>query len=505
MHAGPGMGYRGMMHGPAPVPASPAELPATTTPADLADAVRALRRGTALVVGDAMLDRYVFGRVARVSPEAPVPVLTVEREVALPGGAGNVVRNLTALGSAVAFVSVVGDDQAGSELTGLVGGQPNVEPWLLVQGGRATTTKTRFLAAGQQLLRTDHEQTAPIHPRLADRLVRIASDTVATTAVMVLSDYRKGVLAGEDTPQRLIAAAHAAGRRVVVDQKGGDQAARYAGADLLVTDAAELAEAAGHSVRSEAEVEAAARQLRAAHGFSAVLILRGEAGVTLVHGAETAPALHVPSDAVEVIDQAGAADAVVAVAAAGLASGLSLPVIARLGALAAGIVMGKTGIAVVREDEFLEVLQPGRLAVRKIASRPQAVERVERWRRSGCRVGLLVAAAGVGRASLSAYAPLLEQAAAWCERLVVLLPEAEAGSGAAEALAEWGAPRVDLITRYMAEAGPLELIRLLRPDVLVQDPDRAPETVAGGEVVQEWGGQVRRAVQPEAAASIVAA
>src|SRR3954453_5757364 len=152
------------MHGPAPAPrpGPPGPLPAV-----LLDAIRLLKRGTVLVVGDAMLDRYVYGPVERVSPEAPVPVLTVEREVALPGGAGNVVRNLTALGAAVAFVSVVGDDQAGSDLTGLIGGQPGVEPWLLVQGGRTTTMKTRFLSGGQHLLRTDREQSAPIHPRLA--------------------------------------------------------------------------------------------------------------------------------------------------------------------------------------------------------------------------------------------------------------------------------------------------------------------------------------------------
>src|SRR5512147_308623 len=159
------------MQGPAPADHPMPEIPV----ADLSEAVRQLRRASVLVVGDAMLDRYVYGKVQRVSPEAPVPVLTVERELAMPGGAGNVVRNLTALGAAVAFVSVVGDDQAGSDLTGLIGGQPGIEPWLLVQGGRATTTKTRFLAAGQQLLRADREQTEPVHPRLADRLVRIAS------------------------------------------------------------------------------------------------------------------------------------------------------------------------------------------------------------------------------------------------------------------------------------------------------------------------------------------
>jgi D-beta-D-heptose 7-phosphate kinase/D-beta-D-heptose 1-phosphate adenosyltransferase len=145
----------------------------------LAEAVRLLGRTSVLVVGDVMLDRYVYGRVDRISPEAPVPILTIERELAMPGGAGNVVRNLTALGAAVAFISVVGDDQAGSDLTGLVGGQPNVEPWLLVQGGRTTTMKARYLATGQQLFRADREETSAIHPLLLTQRGRIIRATVA--------------------------------------------------------------------------------------------------------------------------------------------------------------------------------------------------------------------------------------------------------------------------------------------------------------------------------------
>ncbi|ODU55799.1 MAG: hypothetical protein ABS99_06865 [Acetobacteraceae bacterium SCN 69-10] len=187
-------------------------------PPTIEDAVRLLAHARVLVVGDAMLDRYVFGKVGRISPEAPVPVLMVEKELSEPGGAGNVVHNLCALGAAVAFVSVVGDDQAGAELTGLIGTQAGVEPWLLVQGGRITTTKTRFVAegsrrGGQHLLRADHEDARPIHPKLAERLLRIAGDAMAATSLAVLSDYRKGALAG-DMPALLIARAHAAGRRI---------------------------------------------------------------------------------------------------------------------------------------------------------------------------------------------------------------------------------------------------------------------------------------------------
>ena len=476
MRAEPPLRYRDTMHGPAPPNTPPTGTPDATPSAGLAEAVRQLRRGAVLVVGDAMLDRYVYGRVSRVSPEAPVPVLAVEREVALPGGAGNVVRNLTALGAAVAFVSVVGDDQAGSDLTGLIGGQPGVEPWLLVQGGRATTTKTRFVAAGQHMLRADHEQLSPIQPRLADRLVRIAADAVAATAVMVLSDYSKGTLAG-DVPARLIAAARNAGRKVVVAPRGAAPA-RYAGADLILPGTAELAQATGMPTGTEAEAAAAAEALRTAHDFGAVMALRGEAGVCLVE--EGGAVHHWPTDAVEMVDWAGAGDAVLAVAACGLGAGLPLSTVARLGALAAGIAMGKSGIGVVREDEFLEALVPGRLAARKLASRVQAAERVERWRRDGYRVGFLTGA------TAAAYANLLDEPRSWCDRLVVGIAD---GAPTAEAFAALGA--VDLVVRYGADSV-LDLIRLLRPDVLVQDPAGAPDTVAGGEMLQEWGGTVRK-------------
>ncbi len=183
----------------------------------LAATVRRLSRASVLVVGDAMLDRYIYGEVERVSPEAPVPVLVIQRELAMPGGAGNVVRNLGALGAAVAFVSVVGDDQAGSDLTGLIGGQPGVEPWLLVQGGRATTVKSRMVAQGQQLLRVDREETTPIHPKLGERMLRIARDAMAATSLTVLSDYRKGVMTG-DVPGRLVAAVRRPWRRCPSEQ-----------------------------------------------------------------------------------------------------------------------------------------------------------------------------------------------------------------------------------------------------------------------------------------------
>jgi D-beta-D-heptose 7-phosphate kinase/D-beta-D-heptose 1-phosphate adenosyltransferase len=424
-----------------------------------------------------------------------VPVLAVEREVAMPGGAGNVVRNLTALGAAVAFVSVVGDDQAGSDLTGLIGGQPNVEPWLLVQGGRATTTKTRFIAAGQQMLRADHEQSTPIHPRLAERMVRIAADAVAATSVMVISDYQKGVLAG-DTCQRLIAAARAAGRRIVVDPKGSDYG-RYAGADLITPNRSELAQATGLPVGTEEEIVAAAAALRAAHGFGAVLVTRSEDGMTL---ADADGVRHFPAEAAEVHDVSGAGDTVVAVVAAGLAAGLAAPLAARLANIAAGIVVGKVGTAVAREGDLLEALTPERGALRKVMGRAAAIEQTERWRRRGWRIGFTN---GCFDLLHPGHVHLLEQARSLCDRLVVglnadasvrrLKGETRPIQGeAARAAVLASLSSVDLVTVF-EEDTPLELIRLMRPDVLVKGADYRVDEVVGGELVQEWGGVVKLA------------
>lgn len=339
------------MDEPAPRAATAPADDARLTPAEM---VQRLSRANVLVVGDAMLDRYIHGHVERLSPEAPVPVLTIAREVALPGGAANVVRNLTALGAACAFVSVVGDDQTGSDLTGLIGGQPGIEPWLLVQGGRTTTRKTRFLADGQHLLRADREQTDPIEARLGERLLRIARDAMAATSLMVLSDYGKGVLSG-DLAAALVRIAGELGRKVVVDPASGD-CARFAGADVILPTAGELALATGLPTARDDEVDAAAAVLMARYRFGAVMVLRGAAGIS-VFGA--GPALHMALPRDQKLDLFGVTDAALATLAAGLAVAMPLSCAARLAGAAAGIVATRPGTVVARPADLQAVLSEG--------------------------------------------------------------------------------------------------------------------------------------------------
>jgi D-beta-D-heptose 7-phosphate kinase / D-beta-D-heptose 1-phosphate adenosyltransferase len=479
-------------------PVSPASPPLTPpSDADLGAAIRRLSHASVLVVGDGMLDRYIYGDVERLSPEAPVPVLTVHRELALPGGAGNVVRNLGALGCAVAFISVVGDDQAGADLTGLIGGQPGVEPWLLVQGSRITTLKTRFVAQGQpiqgyQLLRADREDTRPIHPKLVERLLRIAREAMAATSLTVLSDYRKGALAG-DTPALLIAHAAEIGRRVVADVHGPEYG-RYAGADVILAAARDLSRATGLSVEGDDAVAAAAASLRVQHRFGAVLVTRAEDGMTLVDGDG---AMHFPVEAAEVFDISGTGDTAMATLAAGLAVGLDLRVATRLANVAAGVVVGKIGTAVARPSDLLAAIAPQSRALCKIVTAEAAADRAERWRRAGARIGFTHGGFDPLRPG---HVHMLEQARGACDRLVVAVdsdvclrnrkgPTRPLQPELVRAARLATLPRVDLVV-VQDDDSAAALLRALRPDLLVKGAD--PNGTIGEDAVllEEWGGQV---------------
>jgi D-beta-D-heptose 7-phosphate kinase / D-beta-D-heptose 1-phosphate adenosyltransferase len=467
-------------------------MTASETTTDLGAYVKRFSRASVLVVGDAMLDRYVYGEVTRVSPEAPVPILTVTREVAMPGGAGNVVRNLIALGAAAAFVSVVGDDQAGSDLTGLIGGQERVEPWLLVQGGRTTTLKTRYIAQAQHLIRADREETIALPEKLAERLIRIALDAMAATSVTILSDYRKGVLS-TDVAEQLIAGAKQLGRMVIVDPKGRDYT-RYKGADVVTPNRKELAEATGLSVDTEAGVVAAAQVLLQRYEFGAVLVTRSEDGMSVITPDEVR---HYPGEAKDVFDVSGAGDTVVATLAAALAADVPLFEAARLANIAGGIVVGKVGTAVARPADILAAIAPATGALRKVVTAAAAAEAAERWRMRGYKVGFTN---GCFDLLHPGHVHLLEQCRALCDRLIVGInadasvkrlkgPTRPAQNEAARAAVLASLASVDLVCLF-EEDTPMEILKLIKPDLLIKGADYTRETVVGAAEVESWGGTV---------------
>jgi D-beta-D-heptose 7-phosphate kinase/D-beta-D-heptose 1-phosphate adenosyltransferase len=440
-----------------------------------------------------MLDHYVYGQVERVSPEAPIPILRVERETRTPGGAGNVLRNLQALGAQTCFVSVIGNDPAGRELNRLIAEPGNVEAHMLVETGRVTTLKTRYIAANQQMLRADRESVAPLGPYVRADFLRLIEHAIGEHDVIIISDYAKGVI-GEGIAATIIAAARAAGKPVVVDPKGTDYSA-YRGASVLKPNRRELALATRMPVGTQAEIVAAARALIAQGNFGAVLVSLGEDGMILVGAAGTVHPL--AAAAREVFDVSGAGDTVIATLAAGLAGGLSLIEAARLANLAAGIVVGKIGTAVTHASELREALADAEHGHNKTRPLDLALEQVERWRARRLTVGFTNGCFDILHPG---HVALLAQARAACDRLIVGLnsdasiarlkgPDRPVQDEAARAAVLASNTSVDLVVVF-AEDTPLTLIEAIRPDILVKGADYRVEEVVGAEFVQSYGGQV---------------
>ncbi|MBV9522265.1 MAG: D-glycero-beta-D-manno-heptose-7-phosphate kinase [Alphaproteobacteria bacterium] len=447
-----------------------------------------------LCVGDVMLDHYVYGQVDRVSPEAPIPVLRVERETRSLGGAGNVLRNLQALGARGCLLSVLGNDAAGGEVSRLVAELGETESHLLVETGRQTTVKTRYIGANQQMLRADRESAAPLGAHVRADLARLVEHALAEHAILVLSDYAKGVL-GDGVAAALIAAARRAGKPVIVDPKG-TLYAPYSGASLLKPNRRELALATGLPVGTEDEIIAAARGLIASGGLDAVLVSLSQDGMILI---EAKGGVHrLEAAAREVFDVSGAGDTVVATLAAALAAGMSRYEAAHLANVAAGIVVAKVGTAVAHGAEIAAMLAHGAETLDgKIQPLVFALERIERWRRRGLKIGFTN---GCFDLLHPGHVSLIEQSRGACDRLIVGLNSDESvrrlkGDGrpvqneAARAQVLASLASVDLVVTF-AEDTPAEIIAAVRPDILVKGADYRLEEVVGAELVQSWGGKV---------------
>lgn len=451
-----------------------------------------------VVLGDLMLDRYVWGRVDRISPEAPIPVLKVTGERDLrPGGAANVAVNLRALGAEVALVGTVGADAAGRELVRLARRAGVRTAGLLVDRAKPTPVKTRMIAHHQQILRIDEEETAPIAPRLAARLRAAARREIARADLVLISDYGKGTL-----PAALLAAvftaARARGLPALADPKGSDYA-RYRGATALTPNLVEAAHASRVEIHDAAGLRRAARRLLAGVRLDFLVITRGEQGMTLFDaaGGET----HVPARARAVYDVTGAGDTALAMLGLALAAGAPRDEALHLANLAAGIVVGKLGTATVTRAELLAHLAAEHHGTSpKVLPAAQLAQALAARRRRGERI---VFTNGCFDLLHAGHVQSLRFARSHGDALVVgintdrsvrrlkgegrpLLPERERAQVLA-ALAD-----VDYVTLF-DEDTPERLIRRVRPDVLVKGRDWAGKGVVGQAFVKSYGGRVELA------------
>lgn len=448
-------------------------------------------------VGDLMVDRFVYGEVSRVSPEAPIPVLARSREMVMLGGAGNVARNVAALGGAVALVGVVGGDAEGHEASALVGRETAVEGYLITDTSRPTTLKTRFVSSGQQLLRVDLEESRPVAAEVEQRLVRTIRDAVDGSGVILISDYGKGVVTDAVIAACLQAAAE--GGKVVVDSKARSFA-RYGAVDLIKPNAAELAHATGLPTETDAEVEAALAHALSVWEAKAILVTRAAKGISLAVRGQ--PVRHFPTAPREVFDASGAGDTTLAALGLALAADGPMDEAIAFAQLASGVAVGKAGTSTVSPGELVEAAISAHMAPAeaKVATLQRMADEVARWRARGLRVGFTNGCFDILHKGHVAY---LTQAKAWCDRLIVGLNSDESvrqlkGEGRpvndleSRALVLAGLGSVDLVVPF-DEPTPLTLIEAARPEVLIKGADYAEEEVVGAREVKAWGGEVRLA------------
>ena len=448
---------------------------------------------TIVVIGDVMLDQYFWGDVDRISPEAPVPVIKVNKKTMSLGGAGNVAMNLKEVNCGHRLIGLRGLDDSGEHLAALLEKEAIMHSLATIQT-HPTTTKTRIIGQGQQLIRLDEERSQSIDEQAVDTLLTILDDCLDKTSGVIISDYGKGIFKS-DAAQRIIHRCRSMNIPVFVDPKGHDWE-KYKGATCITPNTAEFNLVAPFDEYDESALEQQAEKTIEQLNLQYILMTRGARGMSLFSANQ--PAVHISTEAQEVFDVSGAGDTVIATLTAAFCSGMEMQGAASLANTAAGIVVGKIGTKPVMNTELKQALSNRTLiGSTKCVDLGQAVAMVKDWRRDGQR---MVFTNGCFDILHVGHIQLLHAAAAQGDRLIVglnsdssvknlkgqsrpVVPEMERAALLSSIRG------VDLVVMF-GEETPLELIRQLTPEVLVKGGDYIPETVVGHEVVEQSGGRV---------------
>ena len=448
-----------------------------------------------LCLGDIMLDRFAYCGIERISPEAPVPVLLLDRVESMLGGAGNVARNIAALGGNAVLMGLVGSDAAGVEVRAALAATPRLTDAHIPSPSRQTTCKTRYLAAHQQIVRVDEEHIHELEADEEQRLIAAIDQALPEVGAVILSDYGKGVL-GPGIVAFAIDQALARGIPVFVDPKS-DDFRQYRGATCITPNQAELARAARLKTGTEKEIIAAAKRVLKEAKAAAILATRSDKGMVLVE-ASGEIAIE-PARTREVFDVSGAGDTVIAVLALAYASGRTLPEAMRLANTAAGIAVSKLGTATVELDELmLELARDEHASPHgKLYDFGEAETLVRQWKGRGLSVGFTNGCFDILHPG---HVALLAAAKAQCDRLIVALnsdastrrlkgPDRPVNSLPNRAAVIAALESVDAVTSFDKDT-PLDLIVRLQPDVLIKGADYTFETTVGAAEVTAAGGRV---------------
>src|SRR6266481_6366291 len=458
----------------------------------------AIVRQTVLCVGDLMLDEFSYGEVSRISPEAPAPVIAVQRSETNIGGAGNVARNIAALGARCIFVGLVGEDEAGARLKAQLSQEGLIESVLVCDSERPTTRKVRFVSEhfSTHMLRADWELASPASASIEQKLIDAILPLLARADIVLLSDYAKGALTAR-VIRHVIDAARKLGKRVIVDPKSANFAI-YRGATLLTPNRKEFAEATRSRADSTESIADAAQDAIQLADCDAMLVTQSEQGMTLVP--RSGEAIHVPAHPVRVRDVSGAGDTVAAVLAVALAAGADWEIALRMANAAGAVSVSKKGTAIVTSAELRRKILPHAFLAAEekiIAAGGDLDVHLLDWRKQGLRVGFTNGCFDILHPG---HVKVLTVARGACDCLIVGLNSDASvrrlkGEGRpvqderarSEVLAALEA--VDLVVVFTQDT-PIELITKIKPSVLVKGGDYTRDQVVGHEVVEAYGGEV---------------
>ena len=459
---------------------------------------QAIVRQTVLCIGDLMLDEFVYGEVSRISPEAPAPVIAVQRSETNIGGAGNAARNIASLGARCIFVGLIGDDEAGTKLKAQLSLEDRIECVLVCDSSRPTTRKVRFVSEhfSTHMLRADWELALPASADVEQKLIDAILTLLPRADIVLLSDYAKGVLTAR-VIRNVIDAARKLGKRVIVDPKSPNFAI-YRGATLLTPNRKEFAAATRSRADTEKSIADVAQEAMTLADCEAILVKQGEYGMTLVP--RTGESIHVPAHPVKVRDVSGAGDTVAAALSVALAAGADWETALRVANAAASVAVSKKGTAIVTSAELRRTILPHAYlaAEEKIIAPSELDAYLLDWRKQGLRIGFTNGCFDILHPG---HVRVLTAAArAECDHLIVGLNSDESvrrlkGEGRpvqnqdarAHMLAALEA--VDFVVVF-DEDTPINLINQIRPNVLVKGGDYTREQVVGHEIVEAGGGKV---------------
>jgi D-beta-D-heptose 7-phosphate kinase/D-beta-D-heptose 1-phosphate adenosyltransferase len=446
-----------------------------------------------IVLGDIILDRYFWGDVHRISPEGPVPVVKIAKKTMSPGGAGNVAMNLKGLGCHQVLLGLAGDDANGKCL-GQILAQEGIQHDLVTIPQHLTTTKTRIVGQGQQVVRLDEEKRPVVNSDTREALFSLFDKALAGATGVILSDYGKGIMTTE-IAGHVIEKCRAKKIPLFIDPKGTDWE-RYQGAFCITPNQAEFRLIEPFVGEEEDLLDEKAIKVLARYDLEYLLLTRGAKGMTLYRRQQ--PPVHIQAQAREVFDVSGAGDTVIAAMAAAASTGVPMIQAAEIANTAAGIVVGKLGTQPVQRLELKQALSGNRLdSTTKVVTRQRAEEKIEAWRRAGNKITFTNGCFDILHVG---HIKLLHAAAALGNRLIVglnsdrsirnlkgenrpIVPEDE------RAALLSSIDGVDLVVIFDQET-PIDLIESFLPDVIVKGGDYRPETVVGADIVEKNGGTV---------------